>query len=321
MGIDLKRRDVVLSSALVLAPVLRARAQAPLRIGCLSVSAHPFIEPFRERLRQLGYVEGQTLVIEHRYAEGDAARLPALIDELVKSGVSILATSGSAATDAAVQANTGVPIVFVTSDPSMLGQVTSLARPGGIATGVSTMSEEIAPKKIELMRQAVPGLARLALLQDGSAGGVRQANGMAAAAASVGVETRVFDLAQPAAFERLLSGIAAERWQGVVAVSSPLFADNARVLAALVEWHRLPAMFDNPTFVHAGALMSFGPDLAAAFRRQAELVHRVARGSRVADIPIEQAVKFIIALNRVAATALGLVPSPLLMASVDELIE
>jgi putative ABC transport system substrate-binding protein len=284
-------------TGLVAAPFLGASAQAALRIGWLSVSPHPFVAEFRDKLRQLGYVEGGNLVIEYRYADGDAARLSAMVDELPKARVSILVTSGSAATDAAVAAAKGVPIVFVTSDPTMLGQIASLSRQGGVATGIST------------------------ILQDDSSGGVRQADSMVAFAKGVGVESRVFSLAKPDLFAGVFAEIAAARYQAAIAVSSPLFTANARALASLAVTHRLPAMFDTPTFVRAGALMSYGPDLPAAFRRQAEVVVRVARGAKLADIPIEQATKFILAFNQAAAVSLGLRLSPLVMASVDELIE
>jgi putative tryptophan/tyrosine transport system substrate-binding protein len=319
--IRLRRRGFILSTGLVVAPFLHGRAQASLRIGWLSISPHPFVADFRERLRQLGYIEGENLVIEYRYAHEDATLLPAMVDELIKAGVSILVTSGSAATDAALAAAKGVPIVFVTSDPTKLGQIESLARPGGVATGISLMFEEIGSKIIDLMRNAVPGLTRLAILQDDSPGAVRQGDSMAASARRVGIESRVFSLAKPELFARVFAEVEAARWQAAFAVSSPLFAANARVLAGLAATHRLPAMFDNPSFVRAGALMSYGPDLSAAFRRQAELVVRVARGARLADIPIEQATKFIFAFNQTAAASLGLPLSPLVMASVDELID
>jgi putative ABC transport system substrate-binding protein len=287
----------------------------------LSISPHPFVAAFRERLRQLGYIEGENLVIEYRYAHEDATLLPALVDELIKAGVSILVPSGAAASDAAVAAAKGVPVVFVTSDPTILARIQSLARPGGVATGISLLSEEIAPKKIDLMRNAVPGLTRLAILHDDSSGGDRQADSMVASARGVAIEGRVFSLAKPELFAHVLAEVEAARWQAAVAVSSPLFAANARGLASLVVTHHLPAMFDNPSFVRAGALLSYGADLPAAFRRQAELVVRVARGARLADIPIEQATKFILAFNQTAAASLGLPLSPLVMASVDELID
>jgi putative tryptophan/tyrosine transport system substrate-binding protein len=192
--IRLRRRGFILSTGLVVAPFLHGRAQASLRIGWLSISPHPFVADFRERLRQLGYIEGENLVIEYRYAHEDATLLPAMVDELIKAGVSILVTSGSAATDAALAAAKGVPIVFVTSDPTKLGQIESLARPGGVATGISLMFEEIGSKIIDLMRNAVPGLTRLAILQDDSPGAVRQGDSMAASARRVGIESRVFSL-------------------------------------------------------------------------------------------------------------------------------
>ena len=321
MRFRLGRRDVILSTGLLLTLPVAVRAQAVLRIGWLSSAPHQFIEDFRGRLQQLGYVEGGNLHIEYRYAEGDAARLPGMVDELVKARVNVLATSGSAATDAAVAAPRGVPIVFVTSDPMALGQTTTLARPGGVATGVSTMSVDLAPKKIEMISNAVSALRRLAIVHDASSGGIHQADLMSASATRVGIENRVFAMGGPAALVSGFTEIAAARSQAAIFVSSPFFAANARQLAETTVANRLPAMFDNPSFVQAGALMSYGADLRAAFRRQAELVHRVAQGGKLSEMPIEQATKFVLAFNQKTALSFGLKPSPLLMVAVDDLVD
>jgi putative ABC transport system substrate-binding protein len=230
-------------------------------------------------------------------------------------------TSGSGATDAAIAAAKGVPVIFVTSDPTVTNQIASLARPGGVATGISTMSVDIAPKKIGLMRDAVSGLARLALLNDDSSGGARQAEQLAAASRNLGIETRSFSSADPNGFARVFGAIAEDRWQGVIAVSSPLFTAHARTVAELTVKHRLPALFDTPAFVRDGALMSYGADLNAVFRRQAELVQRLARGAKVADMPVEQASKFVFGFNQATAKELGVRLSVPVMASVDELVE
>ncbi|TMJ21409.1 MAG: hypothetical protein E6G95_22135, partial [Alphaproteobacteria bacterium] len=158
------RRPILAAVVATAAAGLPAVAQAPARIGWLSVSEHPFVKDFRDRLRELGLVEGKNLVIEYRYAQGNAALLPGLAEELLKSGVSVIVPSGSGATDAAVTHARGVPIVFLSSDPTATGLVSSLARPGGIATGISTMSEDIASKKVDLLRDAVKSLSRVALL-------------------------------------------------------------------------------------------------------------------------------------------------------------
>jgi putative ABC transport system substrate-binding protein len=308
-------------AAVAAAPALRAEAQTPLKIGWLSISEHPLVADFRDRMRQLGYVEGANLVIEYRYAEGNAARLPALVEELVKAGVSVLVVSGSAATDAAVAGAKGVPIVFVTSDPTSIGQIASFARPGGVATGISTMSELISSKRLGLLREAVPELARLAMLNDGSSGGARQTEQLTASAQKLGIEARAFACTDPNGFARVFAEIAADRWQGAIAVSSPLFAAHARTIADLTLKHRIPASFDTPAFVWAGALMSYSADLQAAFRRQAELVQRLARGAKLADMPVEQASKFIFAFNQATAKAWGITLSLPVMASVDELVE
>ena len=316
-----RRHVVLVAAALAAAAGRRADAQTPLRIGWLSISPHPFVDTFRDRMQQLGYVDGKNLVIEYRYAQGNAALLPALVEELVKAGVSILVVSGSAATDAAVATAKGVPIVFVTSDPTITGQIASLARPGGVATGISTMSEDIAPKRIGLLRDAVPGLVRLAVLNDGSSGGTRQAEALAASAQKAGIDSKMFTIAAPDSVARVFAEIAAARWQGAIAVSSPLFTSHARTVADLTVSHRLPSMFDTPAFVREGALMSYGADLAAVFRREAELVQRLAQGAKLTEMPVEQATNFIFAFNQKTAKAFGLSLPLSVMASVDELVE
>lgn len=304
----------------VLSPGM-AGAQTPLKVGWLSIGEHPFIADFRERMRGLGYLEGQNFLIEYRYANGDVALLPRLVDELVKAGVAILAVSGSAATDAALAGAKGVPIVFVTSDPTVRGSVASLARPGGAATGISTMSEDISPKKVGLLRDVMPKLSRLAILNDGSSGGSPQSENIVSVARQAGIEVKTFTLADPTAFATGFSDIESQGWQAAAAVSSPLFTASARQIAELTVKHKLPAIFDTPAFVQAGALMSYGPDLKAVFRRQAEMVVRLGRGARLTDMPIEQPTKFVFAFNQATAKAWGLSLSMPVMAAVDELLE
>jgi putative ABC transport system substrate-binding protein len=260
-------------------------------------------------------------VIEYRYANGDASKLPGLVDDLVKSGVTVIVTSGSDATDAAVSRAKDIPVLFLTTDPTIAGQRSSLARPGGAATGILAMGVDIASKKVDLLRDAVKGLSRLAVLDDGSPGSGRQCEEMGAAARSVGIDSKTFVLKEPAAFEPGFARIASEAWQATAAAGSPLFSGSVRTLADLTKSHRMPALFDNPSFVQAGALMSYGPDLKVAFRRLAETTERVARGGRLADIPFEQVSKFLFAFNQTTAKAFGLSLSMPVMASVDELIE
>ena len=316
-----RRQALFAAAVLAAAPATRATAQAPLKIGWLTVAEHPFVADFRERMHELGYVEGKNLAIEYRYAKGDAALLPTLVDELVKSGVSILVVSGSGPTDAALAGAKGIPVVFVSSDPTVSGFVASLARPGGAATGISTMSEDISPKKVGLLRDAVGKLSRLAVLSDGSPGAVQQSESLAAAAQKAGMESKTFTLSDLAAFAPAFSDISAGGWQAAAAVSSPLFTAYLRQFADLTIKHRLPAIFDTPAFVRAGALMSYGPDLKWVFRRQADMVARLGRGAKIADMPVEQATKFIFAFNQATAKAWGLTLSMPVMASVDDLVE
>src|SRR4030095_1290685 len=165
-------------------------------------------------------------------------------------------------------------------------------------TGISTMSEDISPKKVGLLRDAVAKLSRLAVLSDGSPGAVQQADSLTAAAQNGGMESKVFTLSDPAVFAQTFADLSAQGWQAAAAVSSPLFTAYARQFADLTLRHRLPAIFDTPAFVRAGALMSYGPDLKWVFRRQAEMVARLGRGAKLADMPVEQATKFIFAFNQ-----------------------
>jgi putative ABC transport system substrate-binding protein len=307
------------------APGWHAAAQAPsqtqAKVGWLSVGEHPFVKDFRERLAELGLVEGKNLAIEYRYAKGNASLLPAMVESLAKAGVSVIVASGSDATDAAVSRAKGIPVLFLTSDSTIAGRRLSLARPGEAATGISAMGVDLASKKVALLRDAVKGLSRLALLDDGSPGSGRACEEMRAAAQRLGIESKTFTLREPTAFEPGFSRIGSEAWQASVAAGSPMFAGSARLLAELTKKHRLPALFDNPSFVHAGALMSYGPDLKVAFRRLAEMTERVVHGGRVTDIPLEQVSKFLFTFNQTTAKSLGLSLSLPVMASVDELVE
>jgi putative ABC transport system substrate-binding protein len=318
-------RRAGLASAFAAGWAARAAAQAPVqiqaRIGLLSVSEHPFIQDFRDRLRELGFVEGRNLVIEYRYAQGNAALLPGLVEELVAANVALIVASGSTAVEAAAAASRNLPVVFVTSDPIVTGRTLNIARPGGFVTGVSTMSVEIAAKKVALLRDAVPKLERLALVNDGSPGGARQCEGMSAASNQLGLESKVFKMDEPAAFSPGFEAIAAQGWQAVAAVSSPLLTGSARAIAGLTLRLHLPALFDTPAFVRAGALMSYGPDLRAVFRRQADMTAHIIRGAKPADVPVEQAAAFVFAFNQTTAKAFGLSLSLPVMASVNELIE
>lgn len=298
-----------------------ARAQSRLRVGWLSISKHPFVADFLHRMKELGYAEGGRLEVEYRYAEGNAERLPALVAELLTFRVDIIAVSGSAATDAVVALNKTVPAVFVTSDPIGAGNVASLSRPGGNITGIETMSLDLVDKKVELIHAAMPGLDRLAVMTDGSKGGDRQMGAAVAAAKLVGIDARTWSAPTPDSFADVVEKVARAGSKAVIAVSSPLFSGHVRTLAALMATYRLPAMFDNPNFVQAGALMSYGVDLAAAFRRQAELVVRIATGTKPADLPVERGTKLLLAVNKKTADKLGLTVSPTLLARADEVIE
>jgi len=276
---------------------------------------------FVQRLRELGWVEGRTVVIEYRWGEGRAERYADLAAEFVGLKVDVIVTSGSAAV-AAKRATSVIPIVFATAnEPIGSGLVASLARPGGNATGISMQQTDLAGKRLELLREIVPGLRRLGILiHAGNPGAVLDRDQVRAAAGMLGIEilTGEIQRAEEIAptFEAFRGGAQALYVVGDALMSTHRIRINTLALAA-----RLPSMYPNRAAVEAGGLISYGANFPDQYRRAGDYVDKILRGGKPAEIPVEQPTKFDLVINLTTAKALGVDVPPLLLARADEVIE
>ena len=312
-----RRKLVIALGAGALAAPLTCFAQQAAkvaRIGHLSpnLAASPHLrDAFLQGLRDLGYVEGRNLVIEYRDAEGKLERLPALAAELVALKVDvILAEGGTLGARVAKQATGTIPIVFVAADPVGSGLVASLARPGGNVTGLSNLNAELVGKRLELLKQAVPGVSRVALLRQPAALGERMAKDMLkaadVAARALGVQPQFIEARDPDEFARAFSDMTRARAGALTVLPSAMFVREHRRLVDLAAKHRLPAVYVSSEFVDAGGLMSYGANQRDLFRRAATYVDKILKGAKPAELPVEQPTKFELVINMKTAKALGI---------------
>jgi putative ABC transport system substrate-binding protein len=312
----------------VLAAPLAAEAQPAgkvYRIGYLEtgvVRPRPW-EAFRERLRELGYVDGQTVAFEARWADGQLDQLLKLATELVRLKVDVVVTAGSPAARAAKNATTSIPIVMATGgDPVGLGLVATLGRPGGNVTGLTTLSRELSGKRLETLREAFPRVSRIAMLwhraSDIDALTRRETE---EAAQKLGIPLKAHGVDGPDDFDRVLSAIVADRAGAVLVATSPMFFGHRRQLADLALKHRLPSMFAFLEYAEAGGLMAYGPSYTELFQRAAGYVDKILRGASPANLPVEQPTKFELIINLKTAKALGLTIPPSLLQRADQVIE
>ena len=327
---QLKRREFItlLGGAAVAWP-LAARAQQPATlptIGYLGASppevASQWTAAFVQRLRELGWIEGRTIAIEYRWADGSTERFAEIAAEFVRLKVNLIFTYSTPSVVAAKQATSSIPIVFPTAgDPVGNKLVVSLARPGGNVTGLSTQQTDTASKRIELFREVVPGLHRLAILANvGSSNAVVDMDEVRVVADTLGLgvvrsEIRRAEDIVPA-FEALRG-----RADALYVCADPLVTTKRVHINTLALGMRLPTMYAFRAFVDAGGLISYGPNFPDLFRRAAEIVDKILRGTRPADIPVEQPTKFDLVINLITAKALGLTVPPTLLARADEVIE
>lgn len=316
-----RRRAAGLAGAIILAlglplvlvsPAPAQSATKVYRIGWLSAVSHPMLEPFREGLRELGYVEGQNLVIEQRYADGKLERLSSLADELVRVPIDLLMVSGRAATVAVRGHASRVPIVFVTGDPVADGIVTSLARPGRNITGMALMSADIAAKWVELARDAL-GASRIGIVSD-PGGGKGQRSNAEEAARALGLEWHSLEVRTEDEIEPAFKTAVRRRDQALILLSSPFFAAEQSRLVSAAARHRLPVVYEHRAFVDSGGLISYGPNIRDVFRRAAAHADKVLKGTPAGDLPIEQPTKLELVVNLKTARALGLtIPQSVLL--------
>ena len=286
-------------------------------------SSAPLSEAFLQGLRELGHVEGRNINIEWRFAHGKVDRLPALVAELISLKVDLIIAVSPEPVQAAKTATTTVPIVMVAvADPVTYGFVTSLARPGGNITGMAFLLPEISTKRLELLREMVPELSRVAVLWNG-ANPFRALDlqVLQAGARTPGVTLQSLEVRGPADVDRAFEAAVRERATGLITLEDPFtVAHRARIVDRALT-HRLPVIYAEKMFVHAGGLMSYGPILLENFRRGAAIVDKILKGAKPADIPVERPTRFELVINLKTARALGLTIPQSVLLRADELIQ
>jgi ABC-type uncharacterized transport system substrate-binding protein len=313
----------------VLSAPLAAQAQQAgkiYRVGFLwdSPAVWPHaLEGFRQGLRDLGWVEGRNIVVEYRWAEGRFDRLPGLAEELVRLKVDIIVAPTSIYAGAAKRATSTIPIVFAShADPIGTGHVDSLARPGGNITGLTVMMSETAAKSLELLKEAVPGLSRVAVVWDPATPSHRPAlEAVEVRGRALGLQVQRLAVRGATEFDSAFSAIVRERTGGVLVLSTPLFIGRAGRLAELAMNHKLPTMFGPREHVEAGGLLSYSPDRADLYRRAAIYVDKILKGAKPADLPVQQATKFELVINMKTAKAIGLTIPPSFLLRADQVIQ
>ena len=303
-----------------------AQAQQPARIpriGILSPSSasnSAGAEAFRQRLRELGFVEGKNITIDYRYAEGKLERLPDLAAELVRLKVDVIVTAASGIL-AAKKASATMPIVFAAAgDPVGSGLVSSLARPGGNITGLSLMAPDLDGKRLELLKEAFPKVARVAFLWGGGPRGNLTLTEMEAAAKALGLKLQSLPVRSLDDFDSAFARAKREGAQALITTVSPLFNDQQRQVLDFAAKNRLPAMYPASEFVEAGGLMSYGPNYTDLWRRAADFVDKILKGTKPAEIAVEQPMKFEFVISLIAAKQIGVTIPPNVLVRADRVI-
>jgi putative ABC transport system substrate-binding protein len=323
----MKRRGLVAAFTAFAAVPDAARAQTtgPIRIGVLSpfsaAAAQAWHDAFEDALRQLGRSGARSLAIEYRFADGNTARLPDFVAELLRDKVELIVAEVTEASWAAQKATSTIPIVMVAvGDPVGAHLVASLARPGGNITGISQNIIESAGKRLELLKTTMPDLADIAVLwnaeDDNSALNWRE---LQISSQRLGVRLTSLKARDAGELRKVLAESAG--WRALYVVPGPLFVTNLQVIADVAKERRAASIFHLPEYVQLGGLMAYGPDRADLFRRAAVYVDRILKGARPADLPVEQPTKFTLSINLNTARSIGIVIPPSLMARADEVVE
>src|SRR5262245_46753516 len=327
---DVRRREVIalLGGAAAAWPV-GARAQQAVKLPTIGFlgSATPLVEgqrvaAFVQRLHQLGWIENRNVAIEYRWAEGRIERFTELAAEYARLKVDLIVASTTPAVIAAKKATSVIPIVITTAnDPVGTGLVTSLSRPGGNVTGQSNQFADTASKRLELLREVVPGLSRLAILGNvGNPGAVLDTREAQAAASAVGLEATTFEIRRAEDNAPLFEALKG-RTDALYLASDPLLNTNRIRIHTLAVGARLPTMHGVRDYVEAGGLMSYGPNIVDQYRRDADYVDKILRGAKPGDIPVEQPTKFDLVVNLTTAKVLGLTIPETILLRADEVIE
>ena len=320
---------VILAVSLVLAPLAAEGQQAGkiYRIGMLETTSMALnaanLDAFRQGLRELGYVEGRNFMIEYRSADGRRERFPELATELVRLKVDVILTRGTPAVMAAKNATGTIPVVMAASgDPLLSGVVAGLARPGGNVTGLSAIVVEVTGKRLQLLREVVPGVSRIAVLFDmGNPNNALQWKETEIAAPSLGVQPQLLDVRKPGDFGGAFDAAIRQRAGAMVVGIDALTQANHRPIIDLAAKHRLPAIYASREFVDAGGLVAYGVSYPHLYHRAASFVDKILKGAKPADLPVEQPTKFELVINLKTAKALGLMIPQTILLQADHVIE
>ena len=308
---------------------LAARAKGAVKlptVGFLGPLAQPAMQEwtaaFVRRLREVGWIESRTVTIEYRYADGHSDRAAEIATEFVRLKVAVIVTGGVTAVVAAKKATSVIPIVFATAgDPVGTGLVASLSRPGGNVTGLSNQSADLAGKRLELLREIAPKLRRLAIMFNaGAAIGVLEKDQVQIAARALGLEVVLLEIRETSQIAPAIRALK-DNADGLYVVTDPLMNTNRVAINIVANDAHLPTMHGEKAYVEAGGLISYGPDFSDLFRRCAELVDKILRGAKPADIPVEQPTKFDLAINLKTAKALDLNVPQALIATANQVVE
>jgi len=325
-----RRKLLIALGASALAPLTALAQQQPKsvpRIGYLSVlspsSDSTRIAAFRQGMRELGYVEGQSMAIDSRYAEGKLERLPDLAGELVRLKVDVIVVGGSTATRATKNVTKLIPVVMAHgSDPVVLGFVASLARPGGNITGLTHLAPELGGKRLELLKDILAQLTRVAVLTDpGTQGHGPQIKELEVAARALGLQLRPAEVRGPSDLESAFSAMTTGRAGALIVLQQPTLDSLRERIVDLAAKNRLPAMYPNSEYVETGGFMSYAADIVAMFRRAAVYVDKILKGTKPADLPVEQPTKFELVVNLKTAKALGIKIPQSVLVRAEKVIE
>ena len=320
---------VWLMAIVLLRAVAPSQAQQPKqlpRIGYLASNSHSSelrrIEALNEGLRERGYTEGRNIIIEYRFAEGKLDRLPALAADLVRSKVDAIVTGGGPATRAAKDVTKSIPTIIVNiSDPVALGFVASLAKPGGNMTGLASIQNNLGGKRVELLKEILPQLSRLAVLVNRNVPGYGvQIKEVEFATQTMGLQLQVEEMQGSTDLEKVFLAITKGRAGAVLGLTNPTFMAYRSRIAELALKSHLPTMYGSRPFVDVGGLISYGPDVTDLFRRAAVYVDKILKGASPRDLPVEQPMKFELVVNLKTAKQIGVIIPPNVLARADKVI-
>jgi putative ABC transport system substrate-binding protein len=308
-------------------PVEAQQLTKMARVGFLSAASSSSVaaraEAFREGLRELGYVEGKNLVLVSRYAEGKLDRLSGLANELMRLSVDVIVTGGPTVTGPVKQVNVTIPVIMAQDfDPVANGFITSLARPGGNITGLTSVAPELSGKRLELLKEIIPSLSRVAVFGTSSTPGNGQSlTETETAAATFAVKLQYLDVLSAKDIELAFRAASKGRVDAVLVLATPIFTSERKQLIKLAVKSRLPAIYARPEFVEDGGLMTYGVSVNDLYRRAATYVDKILKGAKPADLPVEQPTKFELVINLKAAKQIGLTIPPNVLARADRIIK